>query len=99
MLCGRSNGLHLLLLTCALLLAGFVDPYCTLDVGSTRRVRTRFIKNSPREATWNERYWVYVCDEADELSFEVKEGQLTGARVFDSQKSPKSTCWDVKLTA
>lgn len=51
---------------------GKVDPYATLDIGATRRIRTRFVRDSPRNVTWNERFELYVCDEAEEFVFEVK---------------------------
>jgi len=59
-------------------LMGHVDPYCVMDVGATRRVRTRFINKSPRHVQWNEQFTLYLADEAEEFVFEIKVGGLGG---------------------
>lgn len=53
-------------------LIGRVDPYAVMDVGITRRARTRFIKNQPRSVKWEEQFELYLADEAEEFTFEVK---------------------------
>lgn len=52
-------------------LSGSCDPYLCLDVGNTRRLRTRFIP-ATHHPVWNEEHEVYVADEADEIKIEVK---------------------------
>jgi C2 domain len=52
---------------------GSLDPYTVMDVGQTRRLRTRFISGTSNPE-WNERHEVYVADEAEDIRFEVKVG-------------------------
>eukprot|EP00879_Flechtneria_rotunda_P013406 GHRR01013996.1.p1 GENE.GHRR01013996.1~~GHRR01013996.1.p1 ORF type:complete len:724 (+),score=209.94 GHRR01013996.1:247-2418(+) len=59
-------------------LAGSCDPYLCLDVGNTRRVRSRFIQGT-HNPVWNERHEVYVADEADQLKIEIKDADIIGA--------------------
>lgn len=41
------------------------------DVGKTRRLRSTIIQNS-HEPVWNQRATVYLADEAEDLTVEVK---------------------------
>lgn len=59
-------------------LSGSCDPYLCLDVGSTRRLRTRFIPAS-HNPVWDERHEVYLADEAEELKIEVKDADIVGS--------------------
>lgn len=52
-------------------LAGSCDPYLRLNVGGTRRLHTRFIQ-STQNPVWNERFEIFLADEADELKVEIK---------------------------
>lgn len=47
---------------------------CCADVGKTRRLRSAIIQNS-HNPVWNQRAIVYVADEADDLTLEVKVKQ------------------------
>jgi hypothetical protein len=50
---------------------GSCDPYCCMDVGSTRRLRST-IKVGQTSPEWYERFEVYVADEARTIEFSVK---------------------------
>jgi hypothetical protein len=54
-------------------LVGSCDPYCCMDVGTTRRLRTTFMKNVTHPV-WNEHFEVDVADEAKDILFSVKVG-------------------------
>eukprot|EP00882_Tetradesmus_deserticola_P024873 GHRQ01027215.1.p2 GENE.GHRQ01027215.1~~GHRQ01027215.1.p2 ORF type:complete len:112 (-),score=29.48 GHRQ01027215.1:318-653(-) len=54
-------------------LSGSCDPYLCLDIGSTRRLRTRFIVGT-HNPDWHEQHEVYVADEAEQITLEVKVG-------------------------
>lgn len=69
-------------------LMGHVDPYCVMDVGATRRVRTRFINKSPRHVQWNEQFTLYLADEAEEFVFEIKDADVVGAGFLALGKVP-----------
>lgn len=60
-------------------LAGSCDPYFCLDVGNTRRLRTRFI-HSTHNPVWNEKHEVYLADEANEIKIEVKVSRISQQR-------------------
>jgi hypothetical protein len=49
-----------------------------MDVGSTRRLRTRFIVGT-HNPQWNEQHEVYVADEAEQITLEVKVSGATAA--------------------
>ncbi|WIA08753.1 hypothetical protein OEZ85_008176 [Tetradesmus obliquus] len=68
-------------------LAGSVDPYVCLDVGSTRRLRSS-ICQSTNDPVWNERVEVYVADEAEELRIEVKDADIVGAEYMGQASIP-----------
>lgn len=52
-------------------LMGSVDPYVCLDVGTTRRLRSRIVRNT-YDPVWNEHYLINVADEAKEIKLWVK---------------------------
>lgn len=67
-------------------LSGSCDPYLCLDVGSTRRLRTRFIVGT-HNPQWNEQHEVYVADEAEQLTLEVKVGRRKPAHCCHSVRT------------
>eukprot|EP00882_Tetradesmus_deserticola_P027813 GHRQ01030942.1.p1 GENE.GHRQ01030942.1~~GHRQ01030942.1.p1 ORF type:complete len:635 (+),score=207.60 GHRQ01030942.1:296-2200(+) len=59
-------------------LSGSCDPYLCLDIGSTRRLRTRFIVGT-HNPDWHEQHEVYVADEAEQITLEVKDADVVGS--------------------
>ncbi len=43
-----------------------------MELGVARRLRSRFIKNKPRDVVWQEKHEVYVADMTDQIKFVVK---------------------------
>jgi hypothetical protein len=56
-------------------LVGSCDPYTVMKVGSTRRLRSTIVSGTTAPS-WEERFEVQVADEADQLTFEIKVGQV-----------------------
>ena len=52
-------------------IVGSCDPYCTMSVGDTTRLRSSIMVGST-SPEWNERSEVYVADEAKTIEFSVK---------------------------
>lgn len=67
-------------------LSGSCDPYLCLDVGSTRRLRTRIVAAS-QHPVWNEKHEVYLADEAEELKIEVKVGCASSCLALNATKT------------
>lgn len=77
--CGSVNQTHGINLCVS---PGPSVPLCLfvifVDVGKTRRLRSPIIQNS-HNPVWNQRATVYVADEADDITVEIKVCTWAGA--------------------